>query len=452
MNRKITAIVCIILLAVSFGTVQAKVTKEEAAKLKDGTLTPMGAEMVGNADGTIPAWEAGKVALPPWKPGEFQTSPFKDEKPVFTITTENYKDYADKLSDGQILMFEKKIPNWKMTIYKTHRIVEMPDYVEDNTYKAALNAELTESGTGVTGACGGIPFPIPKSGLEVIQNYLMRYWGRSIRQYTTGFSGYKNSPGAVQWGTLATIIYPYYQEGSDCSDPRLFYFTTSYTEPARRKGEIITVHDFLDQQKNPRQAWQYIPGQRRVRRAPTIAFDTPDMNIQTYEEAYFYNGSPEKFNWKLIGKKEIYIPYYNYWLEGAVGRGELTPEDMSPGYPEKDIFRWELHRCWVVEATKKPEERHIYARRILYIDEDSWQAALQDRFDAKGNLWRAGFCNVHWNYAADKTVMARPYLTKDFLSGEYLIAYLSQAPMEFLDPPPPIDYFTAAGMRKRAKR
>ncbi|SMC92548.1 Protein of unknown function [Desulfocicer vacuolatum DSM 3385] len=450
MNRMISVIVCI-MLVLSLGIAHAKVSPEEAARLKVD-LTPVGAERAGNADGTIPEWTGGLKNPPPHKKGEWLPDPFADEKPLFTITTENYKQHADKLSPSQIMMFEKKHPNWKMDIYPTHRVVKLPDWVEENTYNNALNAELVDNGNGVNGACGGIPFPIPQSGGEMVQNTLMRFWGDSMKFSNIGFSGYKNSPGVKTFGTEAILFLPYYQkQGTDCND-YLVYFSNLYTIPSRRKGERIVLKDALNASETPRQAWQYIPGQRRVRRAPTIGFDTPDMPITTYDDGYMYNGSPERYNWKILGKKEIYIPYNCYSLDSAYGRGVLDEKDVTPGYPESDlVMRWELHRTWVLEGTVKEDERHIYSKRLFFVDEDSWTIAIQDRFDAKGNLWRTSFGNTYFDYGGSKTTQSRPMIMMDYLSGEYTLWYLSIKPMEVLDSLPE-GYFSPQGLRKRARR
>ena len=452
MNRKVTAIVCLILLSGFLGSAQAKVSSEEAAKLK-GELTPVGAERAGNADGTIPEWTGGIQNPPAHKNGDWLADPFAAEKPLFTITAENYKQYADKLSRSQMLMFENKIPNWKMNVYQTHRTVKLPDWVEENTYNNALNAELVDNGNGVDGACGGFPFPIPKSGSEVIQNHLMHFWGVAYKVSNMGLEGYKNSPGVETYCEEATWLVPYYlngQEGKTCGDS-LFNYSNVYTKPARRKGEMLIVNDYLNARKRPREAWQYIPGQRRVRRAPTFGFDTPDMPISTVDDAYQYNGSPERYNWKLIGKQEMYIPYNGYTFEHAYGQGTFTIKDMTPGYPESNPFRWELHRVWVVEGALKEGERHIYAKRVFYIDEDSWTIAIEERIDAKDNLWRSSFGNIYFDYGGGKWTQARPILNRDFQSGEYMVWMISATPSVEIDPPSP-EYYTPQGLRKRAKR
>ncbi len=450
MNRRITVIVCAMLLGVTLNIAQARVSIEEAARLK-GDLTSVGAEIAGNADGSIPKYTGGLEPPADYKEGDWLVDPFADEKPLFTITPKNYEKYADKLAASQIEMF-KRVPHFKMDVYPTHRTVSYPDWIKENTYNNALNAELVDNGNGVEGACGGIPFPIPKSGGEVIQNFLLRYWGSNISVESISVSGYRNAKGIECTGAKAVISFPYYQKGQPCDD-RLMLLANFYTKPARRKGEQLIVNDFLNANKRPREAWQYIPGQRRVRRAPTIGFDTPDTATVTYDDAYMYNGSPERYDWKFIGKKEIYIPYNGYTLESAWAKKKMTLKNITPKYPTSNlVFRWELHRVWVVEATLKKGMRHIYAKRIFYIDEDSWSNAIQDRYDAKGKLWRYSWGNIVYYYGkGDQFTEIRPMLQKDLQSGEYYFAYMDLRPLRNVERPAK-NYYAPSGLRRRARR
>ncbi len=138
----------------------------------------------------------------------------------------------------------------------------------------------------------------------------------------------------------------------------------------------------------PRRAWQYLPGQRRVKLAPDLAYDTPNAGsggTSTYSDTFVFNGAMDRFDWKLVGKKEMYVPYNGYKLMYAKDiKPALTPNHVNP-----DFMRWELHRVWVVEATLKPGQRDLYSKRVFYLDEDSWVALAADQYDGKGQLYRA---------------------------------------------------------------
>jgi hypothetical protein len=135
-------------------------------------------------------------------------------------------------------------------------------------------------------------------------------------------------------------------------------------------------------------AWTYNPGQRRVRRNPNFEYDNPVPGWQglvTIDAVYGFAGAADRYDWKLHGKRELYIPYNNVRFFDR----DLRYEDMiQPRYPRRDLVRYELHRVWVVEGTVKADKRHSIPRRFFYIDEDSWLIAVVDGYDNKGSLWR----------------------------------------------------------------
>jgi hypothetical protein len=105
-----------------------------------------------------------------------------------------------------------------------------------------------------------------------------------------------------------------------------------------------------------------------------------------------FNGSPERYDWKIVGKREMYIP----WNAFATNQADVKIEDLikHKGHVNTDPMRFELQRVWVLEATLKPGFRHQYAKRVFYIQEDTWGSALSDQYDGRGQLWRTVLGNV----------------------------------------------------------
>ena len=164
---------------------------------------------------------------------------------------------------------------------------------------------------------------------------------------------------------------------------------------------MLLVHETLNQVKEPRLAWLNA-GQRRARRAPQVSYDGPGTaadGLRTSDNFDMYNGAPDRYDWKLEGKKEIYIPYNSYKLDDPKIK---YSEIVKAGHINQDLTRYELHRVWHVVATLKPGERHIYAKRDFYIDEDTWQAAEIDHYDGRGTLWRVAEAHAEQYY--DKQV------------------------------------------------
>ena len=401
-------------------SVMAAVSAEDAAKL--GTsLTPLGAEKAANADGSIPEWTGGL----PTNAGTvddrgFLSNPFADEKPLFTITAQNVDQYKDKLTPGQLAMFKRYPETYKMPVYTSHRSATVPQSVLDDTQYNATHTKLVEGGNGLEDFKTANPFPIPQNGLEVVWNQITRYRGGSVRRLVTQATPQVNGSFSLVY-FQDEFAFPTNLTDYDPSKPSniLFYFKQRVTAPARLAGNVLLVHETLNQVKEPRLAWLYNAGQRRVRRAPQVSYDGPGTaadGLRTSDNLDMYNGAPDRYDWKLVGKKEIYIPYNSYDLDSP----KLKYDDViKAGHINQDLTRYELHRVWHVTATLKAGERHIYAKRDMYIDEDTWQAVEIDHYDGRGTLWRVA--EAHSQYYYDKQV---PWYTLetlyDVISGRYL--------------------------------
>jgi hypothetical protein len=366
----------------------AAVSAEEAAKLKT-TLTPLGGERAGNKDGSIPEWDGGYTKVTPgYKSGQPRPDPFANEKPLYTITAKNADQYADKLSEVTKALF-KKYPNYRIEVYPTHRTAAAPQWVYDNTLKNATRAKTTGDGYGLQGAYGGIPFPIPKDGYEAIWNNRLSWSGEESyfpwsAWIVTGDGKRILATKADEW-TSNPI---YYKDGSvEKFDG--YYSKTEFTtlEPSSKAGEALLSWQSVDTDKTT--AWQYLVGQRRVRRAPAIFYDTPNFvtsGIGLFDEAFSLYGPIDRHDLKLIGKREMIVPYNNN--KSALAKVE---DLIQPNFLNPDLVRWELHRVWDVEATLKPGKRHVVPKRRYYLDEDTWNILLWDGWDAKGALWRGGY-------------------------------------------------------------
>ena len=410
-------------LSVAASGAWAKVSDAEAARL-GADLTPIGAEKAGNG-GDIPAWDGGITTPPAGFDGAEYISPFAGETPKFTIDASNMSQYADKLSPGQQAMLTK-YDTFKMPVYPTHRTAAYPAELYDVIKQNATNTELVDGGNGLTGYIKAVPFPVidpadPEAGMKVIWNHIVRYRGgsvkRTINQATPQVNGAYTLVKFQDEFTFRSNL-----KGVDLSQPSniLFYFKQQVLAPARLAGNVLLVHETLDQVKEPRLAWLYNAGQRRVRRAPQVSYDGPGTaadGLRTSDNFDMYNGAPDRYDWKLVGKKEMYIPYNSYPLNSK----SLKYDDIiRPGHLNPDHTRYELHRVWEVEATIKEGQRHIYGKRTFFIDEDSWQATIIDHYDGRGELWRVGEAHSLQFYDAGIPWYAAEVLY-DLLAGRYLV-------------------------------
>ncbi len=419
MNKKINLVLFILLFFSN--SLFAEISSEEVNRL-GVDLTPLGGEKAGNADGTIPAWNGGLTSPPSgYQEGKHYIDPFPGDGIEYTITNNNLSDYEDKLSEGHKALLKTYPDTYKLNVYQTRRTAAAPQRIYDATRRVAVTANLTPDGNGVTGAIEGIPFPIPKNGLEVIWNHILRwranYAERNVAQAAPTRGGDYT---LVQFSDQFNILYT--QEGmtEENMNNIVLYFKQEVLAPARLAGGILLVHETLNQNKEKRKAWLYNPGQRRVRRAPNVAFDNPGTasdGMRTNDQFDMYNGSPERYDWELIGKKEIIVPYNNYRISSP----SLKYSDiLKPLHINQEHPRYELHRVWVVEATLKEGERHIYKRRTFYVDEDSWQILVVDQYDNRDQLWRVSE-GMAMNYYDVPNLWTTLEVHTDLQAGRYLV-------------------------------
>ena len=399
------------------------ISPAEAARL-GADLTPLGAERAGNKAGTIPVWDGGltsaaKAGFASYRSGAAHPDPYADDKPLYTVTRTNMGQYANILTEGHKKLLQQ-YPDYKLIVYPTHRSAAAPQRIYDATKRIATTAQLATAGNGVLNAGEGIPFPIPKEGVEVFWNHLLRYRGdavaRNIGQAPVTASGDYTM---VKFKDETMVAYSAPGAKSENLDNIIAYFIQETTAPARLAGEILLVHETLDQSKENRKAWIYNPGQRRVRRAPDVAYDNPGTNsdnLRTSDQFDMYNGSPQRYNWKLVGKREMLVPYNSYKLHSnTLKYGDI----LKKNHINQDLARYELHRVWVVDSTLKPGTSHLYRRRTLYVDEDSWQILAVDCYDSRDQLYRVQEGHVI-NYYDVPTLWTALELVMDLSNGRYL--------------------------------
>lgn len=417
---------CVLALACTVGLAQAKGT-DSAALGK--TLTPMGSEMAANADGSIPAWTGGLASNAGSVDSKGSYSdPYAAEKPLFTITAQNVTQYQKFLSPGQIALFKRFPDSYKMNVYPTHRSANLPPDVLAQSRDNVAKTSMADGGNGLHDYARGIPFPLPTEGLEVMWNHMTRYRGGSYERISS--SALVRENGATSYVRNQSLInFADTVGGLESGSNILFMFKSRVLEPARLSGEAVLVHEPIDQVAEPRSAWQYLPGQRRVRRAPMIAYDNSarySNGLITADNIDGYNGAPDRFDWKLVGKQELFIPYNSY----KIGSHALKYDDViKPNHINQDLARYEKHRVWVVEATLKPNARHIYAKRRFYVDEDSWQIAQSDQYDSRGELWRSGELHAiqQYDHGFTYNVLETSY---DLISGRYYAGGLANEETE----------------------
>lgn len=392
---------------------------QDAEKLgKD--LTPSGGEKAGNKEGTIPEWGGQQEPNSGWSYGKKRLDfyKYKDDKALFSIDASNVDKYADKLSPGQVAVI-KQVKDYKMDVYPTRRDCGVPEFVASNTKKNVGTASVGADGWSLKEAVlPGYPFPIPSNGTEAMWNSKMRYRGVGVEwaSLTTAVSPRKGTAEWIKAVSEQTLFMPWGISGSNSLStlPQVeFYTYFAYKSPAALAGQALSIGTFLDKPNN--ETFYYFPGQRRVRRMPSYAYDSPQIGFENQyaiDEPFVFNGTIDRFNWKLVGKKEMYIPYNAFGANDFKAKFEDVAQANSINPSSR---RYELHRVWVVEATVKAGTRHTSPKRTFYLDEDSWNLVMADDYDAQGKLWkvREGFpLPVYETGSCDVTAFVQYNLTE----------------------------------------
>jgi len=429
-------------------------TAADASRLGQD-LTPLGGETKGNADGSIPAWTGGITAPPAgYKVGMHHPDPFAGDQPLYTVTAANAASYAGKLTAGHEALL-KAYPSYKLVVYPTHRSASNPQRIYDATKANVATAKLVSDGNGIAGATVGAPFPIPDNGLQVLWNFLTRYRGvaalRHIDQAAVerggGYQLVKFEDEFLFNYVRPDITAKELQEGNT-----LVYFKQNVTAPARLAGSILLAQETVDQVKEPRRAWIYNAGRRRVTRAPNVGYDNPGTAAdgqRTNDQFDMFNGAPDRYEWTLVGKKEMLVPYNSYRLHSDKVK---NADILKPLHVNPELARYELHRVWVLEAKVKPSTSHLYARRTFYIDEDSWQILAADQYDSRGQLWRVSEAHCI-NYYDAQVFWSTLEVHADLQNGRYLAVGLDNenAMYDFSLKRTPAD-FTPESLRREGVR
>jgi hypothetical protein len=342
-----------------------------------------------------------------------------------------------------------------MDIYPSRRSAAAPDWVYENIFRNATRARAAPEGIayGVEGAVGGIPFPIPQNGFEAMWNHLLAFWGPA-RELTVS-TYIVPAGGAVEKASTyrETADFPYYYQGATADSFGAYYFKTLHlaVAPAARAGEAYLNWQPINIRRNGFAAWRLLPGEHRVRKAPGISYDVPDADAAGFvslDEYYIFFGGLDRYNFKLLGKKEMYVPYNNNRLYGRpvheiLGRDHANPDDL----------RYELHRVWVVDGTLAPGAHHVAAHRRLYLDEDSWMAVYADSWDERGQLWKFGQATMYGMPDVPATIVGSQFVYDLQLGGyAFGFAFNGEPSAYKVTAPHPVTLFTPDSLSARSVR
>lgn len=381
------------------------------------------------ADGPIPAYEGRGVLAAGWTPGQNRQASWKyrAEQPLYTIDASSYEKHADQLTAGQQALF-KANPEYKMDVYPSHRSCAYPDFVLDNTRSNVSQARLSADQNGLaSGALPGLPFPGTRDGLQAIWNHLLRYTGTGydVPMARTLVSPRPGSNTWIETVTDATMFFPLNKQGTNAATDfggtyqALF---VSYLRPTALVGQALVQSSVFSADQD---TYMYFPGQRRVRRMPTYAYDAPILNYENQmmvDASYTFNGNPDRFDWKFVGEKNMLLPYNSF----AMYDNELKLSEVAQqNAVAQKARRYEQHRTYVVEATVKEGLRHSAPRRTFYFDADTYLAVMADDYDAQGNIWRVRESYPMPVHELQGTCTMVTHTQYDLQSGRYVMDFVT---------------------------
>ena len=409
-------------------TTQGTATGGAAAATRpaSGELTPVGAERDGNADGSIPPWTGG-LTPSQWPAGFAKggrlVDPYPGDRPLFTITAANLDEHRSRLSIGHQQLLARD-PGYRMPVYTTRRGVAYPQAIYDATQANLGRAKLTGS-DALEGAKLGFPFPRPDSGVEVMWNHRTRYRGNSVeaqsRQFVIGADGRQVLD--VRLDERVFFRYGNTQDPVDIASQNILLYYLLRFSGVGLGNFVALAHETANSEKDARAIWVGPPGAGKLFRIPPVGYDQPfpaTNGMYFIDMIDMYNGAFDRYVWKLVGKREIYLPYNGYRLSDGSRRyaSLLKPKHLDP-----QATRYELHRAWVIEASERGGKKHGFGMRRFYVDEDSWNVVLVENHDRAGKLWR--FQEGHLLPLYDvQAANCLPVITYDLQDGRYFASRL----------------------------
>jgi len=414
-----STVLAVVLALLAAASARAAVTPEQLARL-DGELTPVGALRAGNAAGTIPPWTGG-LPQKTIDPAVGYLDPFADDRVLFTIDASNAQRYAAQLSDGHRALLAAHPDSFRMRVYPTRRSAAWPPEVLAEVKKQAPFAR-TDGDRLLDVGRSAVPFPITDDALQMMWNHVLRWRGGSVRREAAWFP----VAASGRWFTVRFIDEFAFDQQGYMAQPRpnrLFNFLGIYLAPPTIEGQLTLLWEPVDAVAEPRATWSYQTVTRRVQRVPSLAYDNLDprtQGLRTSDQYDGWNGAPDRYDWKLLGKREMFIAYNSYKLSSKALK---YADILKPGHVDPELLRYELHRVWVIEATLRPGEHHRYPRRIFYLDEDTWQVAMEEDYDRSGALWRFGDHPAMQFYDV-MVPWYRATIHYDLRAGAYLASFL----------------------------
>ena len=355
------------------------------ASTSENNLTPYGGQQAGNPDKSIPAWQ-GASSNPQTLDAEI-----KHSSTIYQINKSNIEQYKNILPQGLYALIYKYPKTMVLNVFPSFRPAYYPEWIYAFAKKNITSVKIVDG--ALINTFPAPPFIHPKDGVQVVWNHLLAFKGVSAELKVLEVTRRKSNKYTV-FNSKVSLYVNYYNRARAPSqrDAPYVYYLSKILSPSKAAGGALLLHEQVNASVKPRQAWAYLPGQRRIRRIPGVDFDSPmqiSESIRFADEINLFNGSIDHYNWRIIAKKELIVPYNNMLLSKKLSENNIIDKELiTKNHPNPQYLRYEKHRVWVVEGILKAGKNHAYKRRRFYIDEDSWLILVAENYNSKNKLWR----------------------------------------------------------------
>jgi len=327
----------------------------------------------------------------------------KEIKPGVVITRDNFDQYSSSLKEllipgyyQHIIVGGGLLKGWMtIPVVETNKWKYQPPqaFIEASRKNLAEKRCSTGSENKLLGFIAGLPFPDPKSGLELAWSAFHRRGAPDDYELPADFILF-NSDGKEErrfswnlWGKhwVARTHMPPIPEMPGNNGVLDFKESIMIERPHDVRGFCQIRKRYVDITKAD-DCYSYIPALRRVRRLTGSDLTDPLLGSDAIPDDF--EGWRQKINPRMtfrnLGIKKFLIPRDHTSDEISPFRGKRSKEFIN-----KTCFQleWEICPLWVLEVNTNDSD-YPYEKRLVYVDMEDGSATIYggDNYDSRGRL------------------------------------------------------------------
>jgi Protein of unknown function (DUF1329) len=257
----------------------------------------------------------------------------------------------------------------------------------------------------------GLPFPHidpadPKAAVKIVWNQFLAYWygGSSYNVTLVAMlqpKGMDREIHARGWFEFYDGQSEKYRRENPLNLQSQFLGVSTF--PADLQGTSSLTWRYRDSTKRD-SVWAYLPALRRVRAvSPSNRSDGYLGSDISGDDGFFFDGKPEEFTWKLVGRRDALRVVDPKTVSGTIpverapegGWVALTYDNPKmAGFEDPDWkgLSWApinaglaKRPVWVIEAVPR-DKYYLYGKVELWIDAETWDGAWNRKFTWTGEL------------------------------------------------------------------